>query len=215
MQSLSPVEAHLLFYSELGLALSQWSKVELAIGDLLTTAVGKQERRKLLVGYFSIENFRSKLTFCRNVLEETFTKVEIEEWHALESRIEKAAKTRNKLAHRTVITFPAAPIDRQTALVDWRTEVSVAKPRKSRFTSTTQPPAGSLCLIEVVHARYEFFGIIVALSNFAAKVAGQPLPYEPTVFTVPSPPTFPAHVKEFRALLSGSLNPNESPQPFS
>ncbi len=200
-----PREEHFLFYYELGLALSQWAKLEMALCDVLVCCVSKQERRKLSVGFYAIENFRSKLSFADDVLAETFDQNPLlEKWSKIKSSIEKCAKKRNKVAHRNVVTYAASPPGRQIALVDWQAEQFTAKAKQRSFLSNRSPPEGALCLIDIVHIRYDFFGVMIELANLAAELSDTALPYPPESFQQSKPPSFAEYREQMRALVSAN-----------
>src|SRR5947208_2598049 len=103
---MGPNEEQVLFYYEIGMAISQWAHVEMALRDVVINCASGSGRRALSIGFYSIENFRSKLQFCDNLLAESFdTSPELTSWHGLRDRLTKASTKRNRLAHRSTITY--------------------------------------------------------------------------------------------------------------
>jgi hypothetical protein len=199
---MTPVEEHILFYHELGMAISQWAQVEMALRDVVVNTMPRADRRKLSVGFYSIENFRSKLQFCDNLLVEAFDgTAHLADWPKLQDRLSKSATKRNKIAHRTVVTYASGSPGRRYALVEWLTEQFSARSRKQRFLTAGKPPQGALCLLDVIHIRYEFFSLLTDLSNFAAKLAGTALPFDQATFPVSKPPTLAEYRRQMRGLL--------------
>lgn len=203
---MTPAEEHYIFYYELGLAITQWAQVEMALRDLLVNCVSAADRRTISIGFYSIENFRSKLQFCDNLITERLeTSPQLADWKKLRERLSKASSKRNKLAHRGIIVFPAASAGRRYALVEWLTEQLTAKSIKPTRTPTTQPPQDALCLRDVVQFRFDFFSLLVNLANFAAKLAGR-APAFSAAFEAVRPPTLSEMRGQIRHVLTEQAN---------
>jgi hypothetical protein len=98
---MNPGEEQVVFYMEIGLALTQWAHVENAIRHL-TTAPFKEEldRNAVSVGFFSIDAFRSKLGFSKALIARILAGTPHgAEWVKLIDRAQSASQERNKLAH--------------------------------------------------------------------------------------------------------------------
>ena len=195
-------EENLLFYHEIGVALSQWAQVEMTLRDVAVTTVALQDRQIMSIGFYSIENFRSKLQYCDNLLLEKFDNSElIKDWPKLQIRLTKAAEKRNKIAHRTVVTYVNGVPGRRYALVEWLTEQFTVKSKKQKFQTNNKPPQGALCLLDIVHIRYEFFSLSTDLANFAACLDGrEPLFYQANIQSL-KPPTMSEFRKQMKQLI--------------
>ena len=65
---MTPTEEHLIFYYQIGLAVTQWSHVELALFDTVAACFDGPEPASVSAFFFSIENFRSKLGAADNLV---------------------------------------------------------------------------------------------------------------------------------------------------
>ena len=203
---MTPAEEYLAFYSELGLTLSQWANVEHSLSDLVVAAVGSREKKTVLVGFFSIENFRSKLQFANNLSMSACSETgHLAKWQRLKTKAERLASRRNAVAHRTVVVFSSGVSGRRYALVEWlefRQSISAEKPR----VSSTKPPSGSLCLRDLIQIRYDFFELTVALRNLADEMQGR----SPDFMATPKTPPSVAEVRRLLHTIIGASNPKRS-----
>lgn len=185
-------QEHLLFLHELGRSLSQWAYVELDLRHLVTACVPMEARQLVAVGYFSIENFRSKLAYCDSIIiESQHRSPTVARWQAMSERIRSASTRRNRLAHWTMMLFPRAKIGRRYALVEWSRNVFSAPSKQEPDRNTSGPPSSALCLRQVLEARYEFESLTPTLSNLRAAFLGEPEPWSDSK-CIPSVPMSPA-----------------------
>jgi hypothetical protein len=95
------------FYFQLGAAITPWAEVESSLAHLISTCTAEQDRYMLLLGFFSIENFRSKLQFATSILGEKFRNhPALRDWPGFAKKLEHCAAKRNQLAHRKVWEYP-------------------------------------------------------------------------------------------------------------
>jgi hypothetical protein len=172
-------EEAILFYRELGLAIAQWAAVENALAQLTTLClIDAKDRWMLYMGFYSIENFRSKLQFTHTLIVDKFKdSAALAEWPDLVKRLKSDSAQRNKLVHRVVVDYPfGKKLGRRFALVP------APKPdvldTRSAVNQHEKPPADSLCLRDINGMRTEFFAVYVNLVNFSARIRGldEPLP---------------------------------------
>lgn len=185
---MTSAEEQASFYYELGVAFSQWAQVEHALGSLIVACVQEPDRKAVFAGFYAIENFRSKLAYADAIFKARHKSgAMFDRWTTLSARLSRNASTRNRLAHRAVVTFSVDhnPQGRRIALVDWMTLQNEIWESKL----TNKPPAGSLCVRDIVIARLEYFAANVATRNFAFAVAGQPEPFPKCAEQPQRPPT--------------------------
>lgn len=208
---MTPAEEHYIFYYELGLAITQWAHVEMALRDVTVNCVSAIDRRTISIGFYSIENFRSKLQFCDKIITERFeASPHFSDWRNLRERLTRASSKRNRLAHRGIIVFPAAHAGRRYALVQRLTEQFTAKSKKPTRASSTNPPQDALCLRDVVQFRLDFFSLLVDLANFAAKLAGRAPEFPPEFQGPKTPPTLSEMRAQMRHILIEQANLGKS-----
>lgn len=164
---LTPTEEHIAFYHEIGLAITQWSHIEHSLYQLAIHAFGSDQGNTLAGGFFSIENFRSKLAF----VERTFAgipsaKQHEQEWFAIRENVRSLSSRRNVLAHSRVIIYPNAKPGRRYAIVP----LFFDKPKKKSKDQT--PPPGSLCVRDICLIRARFFQAMMQLSSLEARISG-------------------------------------------
>lgn len=199
---MTPAEEHFHFYYEMGLTITQWASVEMTLRDIVVNCASAPDRRIISIGYYSIENFRSKLQFCDNLLTERFeSSPHFSEWAKLYERLKRASTKRNKLAHRTVLVFPNAPAGRRYSLVDWLDGQFTAKSKKHSRLSDANPPQGAIYLLDVMQFQIDFSSLFIDLANFSAKLAGHAPTYPPELQVPRKPPT----LKEMRSRIDWML----------
>jgi len=197
---MTPPQEHLLFYHELGKALSQWAYVELDLRHLVTACAPIDSRQLVAVGYFSIENFRSKLSYCDSIITEAMHRSPaFPKWAPLSERVKSASMRRNRLAHWTVMFYPKAKVGRRYALVDWSKSAFSAPSKQDLDRNTSGPSSSSICLHQIIESRHEFESLTPALSNLRAAFLGDLEPWSVSD-CVPKKPLAPAaHWKKLYA----------------
>ncbi len=165
-------EEWVAFYFELGLAISQWAEVESDLGYLVTSCVIEKERHALRLGFFAIENFRSKLQFAESLVCEKFrNNPNVKDWPPLNAKLSACSKKRNNLVHRRVIHFPDNKAGRRVALIRWpKLDLDQNKPILRKL------PQNALCIRDVNEYRLSFAAADACTLNFAARLLGHPEP---------------------------------------
>ena len=207
---MTPEQEHFLFYHELGKALSQWAYVELDLRHLVTASVPIEARQAVAVGYFSIENFRSKLAYCDSIIIESKHRSPIvARWPPIYERVRSASTRRNRLAHWTLMFYPRAKTGRRHALVEWSRNEFSAPSKQEPDRNTSGPPSSALCLRQVLEARYDFESLTPALSNLRAAFLGEREPWSDSQCTPATPMSPVAHWKKFCTDSGISVVPKE------
>lgn len=184
--SLTHSEECWLFYFHLGFAITRWANIEESLIALLCESFGDEKSGKILIkGFFSIENFRSKLAFVDALLAPRVTDAfHLEEWGKLMERISRASTKRNKLAHHRVLAFARAKAGRRYGLAS-----------SFELKKTDAHESDAICISELVSFQAEFDAVYEAVMQFSHRLRnaqGQPprfparLPDLPTIQTLKS-----------------------------
>lgn len=200
------LEEQIAFYHELGIAIATWASVEEALFNLVSKCVFPADRGMLSVGFFSIENFRSKLQFVESLLTMKFAGIKaVNNWPALKERLGKASAKRNKLAHRRVRIYPVSKPGRMYALVPWPTNTRY---RGKRVLGREIPPPDAICLRDIVSMRLEFTALEVSLWNLSFLLEGKKEPFPKSDEQSGNPPTIRNLVHSLHAMLSRRDTPS-------
>lgn len=197
---MTPAEESICFYYELGLAMTQWSHVE---NDLCTLALSfchDGDRNAMALGFFSIENFRSKLAFTNAIVEKKLSEqssAHAQEWDGLRKRVSDVSANRNRLAHRTVRIYPQNGEARRYALIPWIR----MKPKTNK--ERNKPPPGSLFVRDINRIRLEFFALVCTLSNFRDRVHGRTVTF-PKATEIPKDPMTNTEIVNFVRVAFGN-----------
>lgn len=193
-------EEFVTFYHELGAAISIWANVEHAVLQVALSVIADDFHIALSKGYFSIENFRSKIEFIDKIMSDVLDQSDtLPKWEALADRTRAASALRNKLAHRMVITSQESKAGRRLVLSPWIYETPKFK------TAKPAPPPGSLGLRDVVKARFEFYSLSLALMNFSSLLRNNPAQYPASDEQPMHLPTTLQRVRQIHAILAGQL----------
>lgn len=187
---MTPKEERVLFYFILGAAISEWAKVETALEGIVRCCFRGEDEPLMYLGFFSIENFRSKTQFVDTIFQHKFKNTK----HASEwSKLLRMAKThsygRNKLVHYNAQPFLRAQNGRRWALVQRPILPSV---KDGVLIRPKSPPSGSLAIRDIAYLEKQFTWLAFELEEFALQLwggstsQGQP---EPRPEPITSPPT--------------------------
>ncbi len=198
----TPREEQAAFYFEVGLAITQWARVEYDLYELTSRCFDKRSSMDYPAFYeafFSIDNFRAKLKFADTIIVQALKGKDVgADWPLLHSRIAKASKVRNRLAHYPVLHFQDNPAGRNIALTP--RALDALSPGTGRIGK--KYPTGALFLRDVVRSRLEFFALMISLSNFAHRVRGLPEQHSKSDEQPRDPPTTERIVSRLRATFS-------------
>ena len=202
---MTPTEEQFCLFQEMGLATTQWAHVEGELCRVVLCCFKEADREAVSLGFFSIENFRSKCGFsdkiiCNYLSDDAL----LSRWKKLLERIRDASALRNALAHRSLNVHLHGKAGRRCLLVPWTYE------KPTRKTRTPMPPPGSFGVRDVAGFRLQFFAISISLKNFSFALRGQPEPFpEPSEQAMASP-TIHGLTRQIREVLS--TLPAPSPQ---
>jgi hypothetical protein len=188
------LEEQVCFYGELGLCITNWAHVEERLRKIVLASLVIDDHNVISVGFFSIENFRSKLEFVDKVVERRFAgQTVLHDWPKLVDRARRASFLRNKLAHRRVRRIEKSKAGRRYALEAWINKKS------DLAASKDKPLPGALCLRDIVSIRFEFVSLCHTLDNFCARLAGHPEPRPKSDEQPQRPPT----IRQLKHLILG------------
>lgn len=197
-------EEMVLFYQELGLAITAWANVEYALILVASNCFSSNEEENVSMVFLSIENFRSKLQVVDKLVSENFREPQHKKrWKLLFDRTQTASANRNALAHMWLRIFPDNAAGRRYALVP-----KFPEPIKLR-KGPVKPPPGSLCVRDIVSIRYEFHALIVALQNFSCEIEGMKGPFPESDEQPQSPPTTQTLARRNHAILGHPVPPSK------
>ncbi len=146
------------FYFEIGVSITSWAHIELAMFWVMGTTFDKGALEKAAMMYFSIDAFYNKLKRADRLLQTKYR--DNKTWLALHQKLERLAGLRNKLAHYHPQQYPAGRVGRRIALIP---PVGPSSKHKQRVP---KPPPGSLCVKDILDAGQQFSLIAYGLEAF-------------------------------------------------
>lgn len=185
---LDPKIERLAFHDALGRAITQWAGLERQLSDIVLACLPDANRKTILRGYYSIENFRSKLKFIDSLMQTKFAKDRmLDEWASVMGRVASASQRRNSLAHQGVTIDTEAKAGKRYSIRPW--VIKEAKRPAKQKSPDKKPPDGTLFLRDIIQARLEFHALMCVTANFAARLTGQVEPFPKSAELPASPPT--------------------------
>ena len=189
-------EERVVFLHTLGAALAEWAEVEGMLLQMVKSGFGENGSKIVGVGFVSIVGFNSKLKFADEAIVRSLLlhgrEDAKEAWTTLAKRLQKQSEMRNELAHFQKGEFPNAVEGRRIALCPWKYSKSWVK---------DAPTEDCHCVVEIVKARLEFEALRISISNYLARLRGQPEPFPKSREQADSPPT----VRQLRLQIHGAL----------
>lgn len=196
-------EEEVLFFVEVGWALRQWAAVEGQLRALISMSVHPTDGPAIAEGFMSIENFRSKLKFCNQIVRRRFSDSDhIDLWVALHDRCAALSVTRNRLAHGQHILNSEGQPGRRWGIVDWSEQEPIRVTKSGVSIIST-----ALCLNNVVTARLHFRRLTGELASLQQQLRGRPaLPPE---FFGPEPDR--NHIRDLLPRIQQALGIQQEP----
>ena len=170
-------QEHLAFNHQIGRALSEWqNNIEFGLYNIKQACSGDKRTADTYITLFEERKFRERLAQANDLVLASFSNTaHYAHWLKLHSRIEKAAKGRNTLAHHWVLVYPNDKPGRRWCLIP--------RPGIMKQGSPQKLPPGSFCVRDISSLVQCFFALGCALHNFAERLRGQP-------------ETFPGHMEQ-------------------
>lgn len=188
---MTPAEEHVAFYHQVGLAVDQWGMVEYGLFEVVSSCFDRDQRRMAARGFFSIENFRSKLKYADEVLKVHMSaEHHLARWVVILARLQSASGKRNRIVHGRVIVHSMSQAGRRYALVPWDAP-----------SGSGRPPPGSLCLRDVAAFTSDFSSLFVSLSRFCDSLNGRRAHLPESGERPRDPPTIPQIRAQIHAIL--------------
>ena len=165
-------EERILFNSELGKAIAQWGHVE---GQLLRLVkrCTRQSGNCVAEAYLSIENFRSKLSFCDQLMTgEPREKAILQYWAKIHTNCSSLARKRNQLAHGWHALYLHQPVGKRFGIAP-----VIGRDGRLVHRDGEKAPQGTIYLRDIVHQKQEFRALTGQLCNVGELLDGNPKPY--------------------------------------
>lgn len=203
-EPLNGYEESIAFYYYIGLAITSWAHVELALYWILSACFTKNNRGHLALGFFSIENFRSRLQFADQLFKAKYGKSRhAKKWGKLHADLLRLSKLRNHLAHYTVMGYPLNTPSRRYAL-------QPRLPRPSKFKQKIpKPPPDALCIKEIMHAQRQFSALAFAVEFLFYDLIQHRTPYPASFAQAGNPMTTVQLTRQIRAILHKPPAPSQ------
>lgn len=160
-QSMKINEELFSFKYELGNAIAHWGYVEYHVLQIALLCVSAADRQALAIGYHSVENFRSKVALCDNLVRHRFGKSpHFAKWLTARKLIDVSAGNRNKIAHGWQKLYVHNVAGRRWAICP----IHHSNGQLLNLDGK-KPPTGAVCLRELIKIRLEFHALTARLVN--------------------------------------------------
>lgn len=151
------------FHYKIGTAITQWALVEFALDAIVGDRFSHKESELAIIGFRTIQGFRTKLNFVDEVLCASKPKNnQIALWGSLMKDAEAISQHRNRLAHNWVFIDPKCNAGRRAMLLPKRIKIS----RKQKYP-------GALCVRDIAGYELEFQSLFYALTNLRESLRGK------------------------------------------
>jgi hypothetical protein len=166
-------EEEFIFHYELGQCMNEWAWIERNLGQVALSCFPKAQHKAIMDGYFSIENFRSKIAFVDSIVQRKRDDANVlKRWNDVLDRARTASTTRNALVHRTLVIYERGKGGRRVALMKWMAFMD-EKWDKARNPKGEAPPE-AICLVQLGAFQNTCQAITRTLFNVTREVAGKP-----------------------------------------
>lgn len=165
-------EEKLALHCQLGLAITEWASVEDKLALVLCSAT--KDPVALLLGFFSIENFRSKLKHTDTILKFKLKKNAPARgrWSELYVRLEKASAKRNRIAHSLLWEDTEQKIGKRYALTEWLASHQAGRAKRPQMK-------GALYVQDLAGIRADFSELAHHLAGLCPVIVDDTLPLPP------------------------------------
>ena len=154
-------EETLIFKYELGNAIAQWGYVEHHIRNIALLCVEPKDKDAMAISFHSIENFRSKVTVCDNLVKHRFGKSShFNEWLELKEKLVKLSSQRNKIAHGWHKLYPNHTKGRRCAIIPTHHDDG-----SLLHVDGEKPPRDAICLRDLFAIRLAFYALTTQSCN--------------------------------------------------
>ncbi|GAA5162113.1 hypothetical protein [Viridibacterium curvum] len=201
---MNATEETVVFKHELGYAIAQWGYVEGQLLRIVLECVAIPERPAFAITYHSIENFRSKLNVCDNLVTHKFSKSPaFQKWRSAKDRTSQMAAKRNKIAHGWHRLYINNAAGRRWAIVPLHHADG-----ELLHADGEKPPSGAICLRDLAIFHLEFHALTTQLCNVHEMLCGRPAPFPESDEQPKSPPTLRQLTNQIRVELGFPQKPS-------
>jgi hypothetical protein len=161
------------FKYELGNTIAQWGYVEYHVLNIALLCVSHADKEAMAITYHSVENFRSKVAMCGNLVRHRFGKSKhFSKWQSTRDRLERAAVKRNAIAHGWHKLYENNMVGRRWAIIPLHhADGSLL------HVEGVKPPSGAICLRELVGIRLDFRALTTQCANTYELLSGRAAPF--------------------------------------
>ena len=166
-------QEEMAFYAQLGITFSKWASVEQRLFLVVARCVSNPDRPMLYAGLFSIQGFRSKLSFCDGLMRAKFSETNghIVDWLAVQKRLTAQNGHRNEIAHGLVTMYILGNPGRRIGITPLDDDGKKPQPRKGGA------PSYAICLRDLSKIYQEFLALEKTLENFSERLCGRAEPF--------------------------------------
>lgn len=199
-------EEEVVFYQQIGRALSQWAYVESQLERIVMQAVPISSQHAVGAAYGSIETFFGKIRFCNTLVLATYGDCpHVGRWERAHEAAQSLAKKRNSIAHGLKHVYVNATVGRRYALVDVR-PTGGSKPH----VYGEKPPSGALCLSDIAMIAEDFHAITTDLCNVHELLGGRREPFPDAGARTATRPTLRDLRNQVRRAVGAAIRPARS-----
>lgn len=166
-------QEEMTFYAQLGITFSQWARVEQRLFLVVARCVSAADRPMLYAGLFSIQGFRSTLSFCDKLIRAKFgdNKRYMVDWLAIHKSLSKLSGDRNEIAHGLVTMYILGNPGRRIGMTPLGDDGKKPQPKKGGA------PSYAICVRDLSRIYYEFLALTKTLENFSEQLVGRVGPF--------------------------------------
>lgn len=203
-EPLTATEEMIAFYYYIGRAITSWAHVESALFWVVSSCFSKSSHQKLDIGFFSIENFRSKLQFADRIFKAKYAqKKHLNEWNRLFKELERHSRTRNHLAHYHVLNYPHGRAGRRCALLP-----RIAN-QPTRRQQVPKPPSEALCIRDIIQAQQNFSALAFSVEFLFYRLIRRKTTLSASLAQAKDAPTTAQLTRQIRTMVSRLPSPSQ------
>ena len=200
---LTAYEENTGFYHQLGLAITAWAHVELALMWVFGSCFTKHTQQRAVITFYSIENFRSKLQVVDRIFKTKHSRKKlIKTWEGLYVDLQRLSTLRNHLVHYFHMGYPTNRAGRRDALIP---QIGPSTRYRQR---TPKPPPGSLCIRDIMHARQRFNALAFGLEFLVYEIKKQKTQLPASLARPGNVPTMAYLTRQIRTILQRPPSPS-------
>lgn len=202
-------EERLAFYYVIGMATTQWARIEFALAGLVSDRLNALSEGRFNLSEFtatelafmSIASFRAKLQYVDTVIKNSDVKgPDLSTWENIQKSVKNASSKRNMIAHGHILDTPSETPGRRMMLLK-------TNPKKLYEASGHHSNKGALYIREIFHIRSTFVSLMWEISKFSHHLTGSLAPFP----EYPEPSQNPPTLAEIRQEILAYIQPPQPP----